>query len=264
MTPPPYSFRVFDLNKYREIQPVIADILNSSVDAERLKVLLKEAINIVEGEEFKKYNDKSMRTDYEVFQSMMSLIDENRFEEWTEKKNDDWEEYYPANVATRFVEVLCCPKYQVFYNDNLPRSETTFQYPYFADSFYSPRSYGRDIYSLIQETGVEDISFNESFCFFNFRQLAKFSKIISDEYELLRDPENTLYAIHKKNPDDQGDYMASVLFSSPPTDEYLEGKYYALPDSIRHKLKTDFYERIINFLISVKPGFTILNDFCFG
>jgi hypothetical protein len=259
MTPHPYFFRVFNLNKYREIEPVIADILNSSVDAERMKFLLKEAIDIVEGDVFKKYNDDSMRYEYGVFQSIANLIDENKFEEWTEKKDDDWEEYYPENVALRFIEVLCCPKYQLYCFDHLPQSENTFGYQYSTDAFYS---FGKDIHGLIRETGAESLPFRRGICFFNPRQLAKFSKIISDDYELLRDPENTLYAIYKKNPGSEDSYMVSEIFSRPPTDEELEGEYYALPDSARQMQMISFYEKIINFLILIKPGFTILNDFC--
>jgi hypothetical protein len=259
MTPPPYFFRVFDLSKYREIEPVIADILNSSVDAERMEILLKEAINIVEGDDFKKYNDESMRYEYGVFQSMTNLINENRFEEWKEKKDDGWNEYYPKNVALRFVEVLCCPKYQLYCYDHLPKSENTFEYQYSTDAFYS---FGKDIHGLIRETGAELLSFERGICFFNLRQMAKFVKIISDDYELLRDPENTLYAIYKKNLGGEDSYMTSEIFSRPPTDEELEGKYYALPDSVRQISMINFYEKIINFLTPIKPKFTILNDFC--
>lgn len=264
MTPLPYFFRVFDLNKYKEIEPVIADILNSSVDAERMRILLKEAINIVEGDDFKKYNDKSMRYEYGMFQSLINFIDDNRFEEWTGKKDDDWDEYdeyHPRNIALRFAEILCCPNYQVSYCDNLPQSETTFPYMYYTDSFYS---FGKDIYSILDQTGTESLPFNNRLCFFNSRQFTKFRKIISDDYELLRDPENTLYAIYKKRLDEPDSYMVSELFSRLPTEEELGEEYYALPDLTSQATMIDFYEEIIDFLISIKPGYTILNDFSFN
>ena len=137
MTPLPYFFRIFDLKRYREIEPIIVDILNSSIDADRIKTLLQKAIDIVEGDEFKKYNSKSMRHDFGVFQSMMSLINENRFEEWKEGKDDEMNDYRPKSVAIHLVEALCCPKYQLHYWDNIPQSENTLEYQYYTDSFYS-------------------------------------------------------------------------------------------------------------------------------
>jgi hypothetical protein len=266
MSPDPYFFRIFNLKKYREIEPAIIDILNSNVDAERLKVLLKEAINIIESDEFKKYNDKSMRFDYDVFQSMMNLIDENRFKEWTDKKDDEWEEYYPENVALHLVEILCCPKYQLHYSDDLPQSEMTLEYMYGIGAFYS---FEKDIHSILKETGTESLPFKRGLCFFKPRQLAKFSKIISDDYELLRDPENTLYAIFKKKIYDQDSYfdqdtyIVSELFSRPPTLEELGEKHYALPDPIRQCRMIDFHEKIINLLRLTNPDLTIVNDFWF-
>jgi hypothetical protein len=266
MSQDPYFFRIFDLKKYREIEPVIIDILNSSVDAERLEVLLKEAINIIESDEFKKYNDKSMRFDFDVFQSMINLINENRFEEWTDKKDDKWDEFYPENVAIHLVEILCCPKYQLYYSDNLPQSEMTLEYMYGVGAFYS---FEKDIFSILRETGTESLPFKRGLCFFNPRQLAKFSKIISDDYELLRDPENTLYAIFKKkiydqdSSFDQDTYVVSELFSRPPTLEELGEKYYALPDPIRQSKMICFYEKIIDLLRLASPKFTIVNDFWF-
>jgi hypothetical protein len=265
MSPTPYFFRIFDLKKYREIEPIINGILDTSVDAAQLKVLLKEANNIIESDEFKKYNDKSMRHEYEIFQLMISLIDENKFEEWKGTKYEPMDDYYPENFALYLLQVLCCPKFQVSCWDSLPQSETTFEYIPFADAFYSPYSSGTDIYNILKQTGTESLPFLERGLYvFNRSQLAKFIKIISDDYELLRDPENTLYEVYKKNSDGQDNYIGLKLFSSNSfISEELGEDYYILPDVSRQSEITDSYEKIINFLRRIKPGFTILNDFWF-
>jgi hypothetical protein len=262
MSPLPYFFRVFDLKKYREIEPVINGMLDSSVDATQLKVLLKEANSIIEGDDFKKYNDEFTRCEYDIFQLMINLIDENKFEEWKSTKYDSLDEYYPERVAAHLLEVLCCPRFQSFCSKDVPQSETTFEYISFTDSFYSPYSPGTDIYDILEQTGTESLPFKRGLYVFNRSQLAKFVKIISDDYELLRDPENTLYEVYRKNSNGQGNYLGLKLFSSNSfISEELGEEYYILPDVSRQSEITDFYEKVVNFLTRVKPGFTILNDF---
>ncbi len=221
MSPNPYFFMLFDLKRYREIEPVINDVLNQSVNADKLKPLLQEAVNIIESDEFKKYNDKSTKDEFWAFQSMINLINEGRFIEWIEKEYDEINEEYPENIAFDLITILCCPKYQLFCYEELPQSETTIDYIYTMDSFF-----GDDIYSILEKTGVEKLPYKRGACFFNTRQLAKFSKIISDDYELLRDPENSF-------------------------------------EDLERQLKmVDFYERIINLLKLTSPSLTILNYFC--
>jgi hypothetical protein len=262
----PYFFRIFDLKKYREIEPIINGILDSSVDATQLKVLLKEASNIIEGDEFKKYNDKSMRYEYDIFQLMINLIDDNKFEEWKGTKYESMDDYYPENVALYLVQVLCCPKFQVSWCDDVPQSETTFEYIPFADAFYSPYSPGTDIYNILKQTGTESLPFLERGLYvFNRPQLAKFIKIVSDDYEIVRDPENTLYEVYEKNSNGQDNYIGLKLFSSNSfISEELGEEYYILPNRERQSKMTDSYEKIINFLRRVEPDFTILNDFWFS
>jgi stress response protein SCP2 len=57
MSPPPRYLRLFDVQKYREIQPVIEGIDRRNADAEDVIFLLKAAKEVAETNDFIIYND---------------------------------------------------------------------------------------------------------------------------------------------------------------------------------------------------------------
>jgi hypothetical protein len=75
--------RVFDLDKYREIQPIVQSINNRSADPELVTSLIREAIDKTETDDFKKYNVDWIQEIYsDSLQSALKLVQSGRLSEW--------------------------------------------------------------------------------------------------------------------------------------------------------------------------------------
>jgi hypothetical protein len=129
MSAPEYYLRLFDVKKYREIQPIIEGIVRRDAKAEQVISLIKAAQQIVQTDDYKKYNpDWFVNSDNRSFCSELEMIENNGILAWF--KELERREY--INALEPIVQSICCPKYQ-FKTQDLPKEEisgTTIDYSY--------------------------------------------------------------------------------------------------------------------------------------
>lgn len=96
--------RVFDLERYREIQPIVESIYGKSADPDLVTALIRESIDKIETDEFKKYHEEWIQERYgDSLQSALKLVQSGHLSEWyiedtsTEEQDDDNLKQYEEN-----------------------------------------------------------------------------------------------------------------------------------------------------------------------
>jgi hypothetical protein len=119
MSAPERYLRLFDVKKYREIQPVIEGIVRHDVEAEQVISLIKTAQQVVQTDDFKKYNsDSFVDSGNSRLCSELEMIESNGILAWFEEiKRGNY-----INALYPIVHYICCPKYQ-FRTEDLPEEE---------------------------------------------------------------------------------------------------------------------------------------------
>jgi hypothetical protein len=111
MKNPPRCLRLFDVQKYREIQPVIEGIDRRDAGAEDVISLLKAAKEITESNDFIIYNDPDQEDGYpEEMQKRIDLIQNFGITAWFDSL--DRGEHFGTDVTVQIYSYICCPKYQ--------------------------------------------------------------------------------------------------------------------------------------------------------
>jgi hypothetical protein len=127
MSPPPRYLRLFDVQKYREIQPIIEGIDRRDADAEDVIALLRAAKKVTETNDFIIYNDPDQDEGYpEEMQKRIDLIKENGIVAWFDSL--DRGENFGSDVIFQLYSYLCCPKYQGSAYGDLVISDMTVEY----------------------------------------------------------------------------------------------------------------------------------------
>jgi hypothetical protein len=102
MSVPDRYIRLFDLAKYREIQPITDGIKEKNADLKEVIGLLERATNIVQGSEFKKYNG------CDIFitglEDGLEMMQEGGLLNWLPPRGSD-----KLNII---ILSICCPRYQ--------------------------------------------------------------------------------------------------------------------------------------------------------
>jgi hypothetical protein len=127
MSPPPRYLRLFDVQKYREIQPIIEGIDRRDADAEDVIALLRAAKKVTETNDFIIHTDPDHEEGYpEEMQKRIDLIQESGLAKWYNSL--DRGEYFGSDVIFQLYSYLCCPKYQRLAYGNLAISDMTVEY----------------------------------------------------------------------------------------------------------------------------------------
>jgi hypothetical protein len=127
MSPPPRYLRLFDVQKYREIQPVIEGIDRRNADAEDVIFLLKAAKEVAETNDFIIYNDPDQDEGCpEEMQKRIDLIQKFGIAAWFDSL--DREEYFGSDVIVQIYSYFCCPRYQGLAYGDLAISDMTVEY----------------------------------------------------------------------------------------------------------------------------------------
>jgi hypothetical protein len=127
MSPPPRYLRLFDVQKYREIQPVIEGIDRRNADAEDVISLLQAAKEVTETNDFIIHTDPDQDEGYpEEMQKRIDLIQEFGVVAWFASL--DRGEHFGSDVIFQLYSYLCCPKYQRLAYGNLAISDMTVEY----------------------------------------------------------------------------------------------------------------------------------------
>jgi hypothetical protein len=106
MDPGSHWLILFDLKKYRGIQPLIESVANRSIDYQQMILLVEEAIKIVEHDDFENYNDPDGRECFlEDFQEMLDVLQKKEFLSWFDERQN----FY---ILRDVVFLICCPDFQ--------------------------------------------------------------------------------------------------------------------------------------------------------
>jgi hypothetical protein len=139
MDMPARQVRLFNIEKYREIQPTIEGIVKRSASAEQVISLLKAALNVAKSEDFSQHNspnDPKMLTAF--FQNRLDTIQTLGISQWFDTL--DQRIYYGRDILQELFFFICCPKFQRSIDEAPVISGTTIEY----DDFY----YGLELCDL--------------------------------------------------------------------------------------------------------------------
>jgi hypothetical protein len=127
MKNPPRYLRLFDVQKYREIQPIIEGIDRRDAGTEDVISLLKAAKEVAETNDFIIYNDPDQDDSYsEEMQKRINLIQKSGIAAWFDSL--DRGEHLGSDVVVQIYSYICCPKYQDLAHGDLAISDMTVEY----------------------------------------------------------------------------------------------------------------------------------------
>jgi hypothetical protein len=107
MRPTEHYLHLLDLNRYREIQPVINSIANRDVDCQQVIPLVTAAIEVVNLDDFEKYNDPDVKEVFiEDLQELLEVLRKGELLSWIDAKT------YSKHELNRLIFLICCPKFQ--------------------------------------------------------------------------------------------------------------------------------------------------------
>jgi hypothetical protein len=142
MKNPPRYLRLFDVQKYREIQPVIEGIVRRDANAKDVISLLKAAKEVAETDEYKKYNGSDPDQSYaEEMQESVDIIQKSGIKAWFDELNQDQGILSGCDIVYQLYSYICCPKYQWSVYLDLAISDMTVEYEtlYYGCMFFDLR-----------------------------------------------------------------------------------------------------------------------------
>jgi hypothetical protein len=149
--------RLFDLEKYREIQPIIEGIAkrDAELEAEQVISLVKTAASVLQTEDFKEYNDEECLEDNTLeMDEILSSIEEGdilKMFAFLDKRKKTC--VYDALRIMVFL--ICCPKYQEEVAGREPKqnSGTTIEY----SDIYCWRNHSENlnVFRMLEYPGVD-------------------------------------------------------------------------------------------------------------
>jgi hypothetical protein len=267
--------RLFDARKYKEIEPLLAQLRDQSISINELSRLIRSGIYIVESDEFKLYNDNEDREFFlEPFQYILDLIETQRIAEWFSAQSHQYTSIEPDSLFASLIVLLCCPKYQApefseyqapdfskTEDTRLP-SDTTIGYYSGIGTFYSlALGCFQDIHSAMEEIGMEtllvDAYSHPELEIFTHEKLLTFSQVVYDDYRELSDPSKEMYAIYQG-----GSTSKLVMLEESPTPKQLKG--CRAEKSIHHRERLlSFYIRLVKLvdLANLDCDYTIITEY---
>jgi hypothetical protein len=134
-----HYFRLFDIEKYRRIQPIVEKMETRNATVTEATLLLNEAFSIAESDEFNKYNSMGEygNSPLRVLKCIQDLIQKGKLSELIDVETDD--------MLQTVIFVICCPRYQV--SSSIHVKEIS------------------DNYADCTDISVHMYAFNEEFCY---------------------------------------------------------------------------------------------------
>jgi hypothetical protein len=129
----PRCIRLFDVQKYREIQPIIEGIANRDASEKDVIYLLKAAKEVAESNDFMMYNDPEEGYPEEM-QERIDLIQDFGIMTWYNALDRGNLGGYDA--VCQLYSYLCCPKYQRSAYLDLAISDMTVEYEMICYGYY--------------------------------------------------------------------------------------------------------------------------------
>jgi hypothetical protein len=215
MSAPSRYIRLFDLAKYREIQPITDRINERNVDLDPEKVigLIKRAIDVAQSSDFKKYNSEF------IVRSFISEIEEG-LEVMQEGSILDWDSHGTDKLNT-IISLVCCPKYQflpVDSGDHKPDAFTVIDYTAFCYSNIEP--FNRRLYKMLNDGRSEilpsDNRDEAAAWVFTRQELTELAIMVKQDLADLSQPDCVLYKIYEGDYYIDGrDYYMKTFSASP-------------------------------------------------
>ncbi len=240
-----HYLRLFDIEKYRRIQPIIEKIEARNASVTEATHLLDEAFSIAGTEEFEKYNNEGeygMYT-YRVLERIKDLIQEGRLSELPDIESDD--------MLQAIIFVICCPRYQASSSIHVKEiSDTYADYTDISGYMYAFNEEFRDILDVYEDSmyPLEIIPSDTRMGVFNKEQLAKIQLIVS---------ENIVTLSHKKY-----DHLKKIYKESGGR---LGGNPSNMADVRSHINLWNFHREFDNVLklANSQSYYTVINEYNF-
>lgn len=189
----PYRYlRLFDLDKYREIEPIIKGIANRNIEAESVISLVKTAQDIIQTDDLKKYNEDDISHWDAELRKILDILEDNDITTWLEKL--DRTKNIGIDITWLIISLICCPKFQ-FSPMNLEQEQLSGTTVDGTDFFGGMLVSNLELPELL-ETPIESlpIEFDEggtSLSIFNQQQLVELGQAVNEDIYMLSqlDPE---------------------------------------------------------------------------
>jgi hypothetical protein len=108
--------RVFDLDKYQKIEPIIKSIYNKNAYPSQVAALIQEALNRIKDDSFKKANkisDMVSREYSNEFESALILVQDGRLTQWPDGNTSISEENNIEYIKSYFTETITYENYLI-------------------------------------------------------------------------------------------------------------------------------------------------------
>jgi hypothetical protein len=231
MDNPSRFIRLFDIEKYREIQSVIEGIKNRDAKADDVIPLLEAAKSIAETDDFIKYNNDAKMTRANYLQGVIDVIQMSGISNWYNTL--DKGEHFGHDIIHTIFRFICCPEYQYSTLMRPLISGTTINYE---DVFFSSNICELGLFDLLESSNYAerlpmDIEeFGIITTVFNQDELKEINKVVKED-----------------------DYNLSKLRLSSDREEYeWQKKYLEFYDDFNRLLKR----------VNSHPRHTLLNEEC--
>jgi hypothetical protein len=245
--------RLFDIEKYQKIQPVLQKINNISFDESILIPFVKESIQAIENIDYQTRNPDLAGDALQNCQDLLKIIDNGDFRNWM---SGELESIYSTSDITMYniFESLCCPfaseVSNLGENDEIylaPRSVVSFGR--YIGNFYSERSIESTFFSCDNEV----IPFLEKLIFLKISGLEKFQNIVFSDHKKLTLQENKLYTYKGSSG------LELILSNQSPV---KKDGYEIVLDRERQASLIHMCEYLLDLLNTVKlsPSFILLMD----
>jgi hypothetical protein len=249
MSPPPRYIRLFDINKYREIQPVTDGINKRRVDLSQATKLVETALDLVHGKEFQRYHSESS-IEYFIseIKDGLEIIKEGDLSNWYAHDGSD--------KLNMIISTICCPRYQ-FYSDNHETdSDTTLSYLEYTRDLYF---FNERLYNMLQSYELEvlpsDNSDEAAVWIFTTQDMAEITEMVVRDLDILSQLNNVLYWICSRS-----NYMK--VSSTPPQVEDLNPGDTVTAEPETQAGLINFYRKF-NHIINIansNQSYTIVNE----
>jgi hypothetical protein len=186
MRVPDYQIMLFDLKKYREIQPIVENAANQSGDYQPMIPLVRTAIKNVEHDDFEKYNDPDEREHFlEDFQKMLGVLQKKEFVPWIHDiRNRD--------IFQEVIFLICCPDFQELSTYN-KKSGTRIDY---GDILYGTKICDLDLIEVLEniesEGEISCLSSDTNLYVLSQEQITAIDKSVPQDILTLTQLENSL------------------------------------------------------------------------
>jgi hypothetical protein len=243
--------RLFDLAKYREIQPITDGIKEKSADLKEVIGLLEKAINIVQSSEFKKHNGRD---------GVLIIDLEEGLEITQEGSLINWLPPRGLDKLNAIILSICCPRYQAFPEYKEYKEADAGTAINYAVCYSHLDCFNRDLYEMLTNGRAEvlpnDINETAEWVFTR-QELAELAVMVKQDLVTLSQPNFTLYMIIKGN----FFIRASASFL---TDEEIEAGYSIFPAIELTSMFLKFYSELDCLLEEAiaNPDYTIINEVC--